>query len=219
MYTNLSCMYTLLSIQVYIFIWSCIYNKVHKWHILSLSLQHCSWASYQIAEQVTTFNLVALRGLRVWRCCFKYWLRINMTVNIQSRGIVTFYMFYHWASISEVKLMLPCVQHVFNNSRKQFLFLISDALFNRYWSMTVPGRCPVSHILWQCLFPHWLIKSYLTFWNGDVTNDIMSAWHMVCTTIHLNVYTCKHTNKSGEDITSLSRVIWGIRTNMIKFEP
>ena len=79
----------------------------------------------------------------------------------------------------------------FNNSRKQFLFLTSDALFNRKRNLTVPGRCHASHILLQCLFPHWLIKSYLTFWNGDVINDVMIAWHIAFTTIHLHIYTCK----------------------------
>ena len=34
----------------------------------------------------------------------------------------------------------------FNNFRKQFLFLTSDALPNHNRNLTVPGRCPVSHI-------------------------------------------------------------------------
>ena len=33
--------------------------------------------------------------------------------------------------------------------------------------------------------------SYLTIWNGDVINDVMSAWHITCTPAHLHLYTCE----------------------------
>ena len=111
----------------------------------------------------------------------------------------------------------------FNNPRKQFLFLTSGALSNRNRNLTVPGRCPVSHILWQCLFLHWLIKIYLTLWNSNIINDIMRAWHVTGTTIHIHLYTCKLLfvwyhfilfKTSGQTSSS----IWWIRTNMIEFE-
>ena len=118
----------------------------------------------------------------------------------------------------------------FDNSRKQFLFLTTDALSNRNRNLTLPGRCSVSQVLSQCLFPHWFIKSYLTLQNGNVINDVMGTWQITYITIHLHLYICKllfvryhfilfkssgqtkvmpnkHTNTIAEGITSLSRVI------------
>ena len=78
-----------------------------------VSLHHNYRASLQIAEQITTVNLVALRGFRLWWCCFQQWLRINITGNFQSRVIVTFYIIYRLAIISEVKLKPQNAYHVF----------------------------------------------------------------------------------------------------------
>ena len=53
-------MYTYLSSHVYIIRYT---NKSYVlFQMLQVSLQHCCWASYQIAEQVTIVNLVALCG-------------------------------------------------------------------------------------------------------------------------------------------------------------
>ena len=77
------------------------------------------------------------------------------------------------------------------------------------------------------------MKMHLTFSNGDVINDVMSAWRITCTTIHFQpiylqtiVYAVsfnliqivgimpnKHTNTICEDITSLSRVMNKMNTD------
>ena len=53
-------MHTYLSSHVYIIRY--INNTYVVFQMLLVNLQHCCWASYQIAEQVTIVNLVALRG-------------------------------------------------------------------------------------------------------------------------------------------------------------
>ena len=53
-------MYTYLSSHVHIIRYT--NNTYVLLQMLQVSLQHCCWASYQIAEQVTIVNLVALRG-------------------------------------------------------------------------------------------------------------------------------------------------------------
>ena len=53
-------MYTYLSIYVYIIRYT--NNTYVLFRMLQVSLQHCCWAPYQFAEQVTIINLVALRG-------------------------------------------------------------------------------------------------------------------------------------------------------------
>ena len=82
------------------------------------------------------------------------------------------------------------------------------------------------------------MKSYLTFWNGDVINDVMSAWHnnmhnytsppiYLQTVVYavsfrliqiVRIMPNKLTNTIGEDITSLSRVINKMNTDKHKFE-
>ena len=52
-------MYTYLSSHVFIMRYT--NNTYILFQMLQVSLQHCCWASYQIAEQVTIVNLVALR--------------------------------------------------------------------------------------------------------------------------------------------------------------
>ena len=68
------------------------------------------------------------------------------------------FSFHIWSQI-EATMCITCVLII---PKIQFIFFTSDAPSNRNQNLTVPGRYPVSHRSWQCLFPHCLIKSYLT---------------------------------------------------------
>ena len=57
---NQKYIYICLSNDVYIIRYA--NNKYVRFQMLHVSVQHCCWTSYQIAEQVTIVNLVALRG-------------------------------------------------------------------------------------------------------------------------------------------------------------
>ena len=70
--------------------------------MLQVRLQHYCWALYQIAEQVGCEFAVLDKGFEsIYPTVFKV------------AQIVTFYIIHHLAFVSEVKLKLPCAQHVF----------------------------------------------------------------------------------------------------------
>ena len=71
-------------------------------------------------------------------------------------------------------------------------FSTSEFLSNRNLKQNpcASWRCPVSHRLWQYLFSYNNWPSYdnfqiwPTFWPGDVIDDVMSMWNIICTTRH-----------------------------------
>ena len=118
----------------------------------------------------------------------------------------------------------------FDNSRKQFLSLTSDALSNRNRNLTVPGRCPVSKTVLIPALVDEKLFNFLKWWRHQWRHECMThnMHNHTSPPIYLQtvVYTVsfrliqivgimpnKHTNTIGEDITSLSRVINKMNTD------
>ena len=80
----------------------------------------------------------------------------------------------------------------FDTFRKQSLISTSDTFSNRNRNLSVSGRYPNESHFMTMFIPALFDKkrpSSLTFWNGDVINNVMSAWNITCTAIHLHLCT------------------------------
>ena len=151
---------------------------VHKCqgHLVTLWLWLWSWKSYFVRY------ILLMCNLEIWLCSQDSGLRtcpqshpllnMNKVGNIQSH-VVTSLMMPSWSkwfhctqfAIYSLHLKWNWNYHMqdmdFENSRKQFWFSTSDDFSNRNQNrnLSVSERCPLSHRLWQYLFPCSTIKT------------------------------------------------------------
>ena len=157
---------------------------------------HYCWAPYQFAENATTVNLVALCGLRVWRCCFGQWHRIEYSNSHNCYVLHTLpFSFLIWNHI-EATMSITCVLIIPENGfyfRHLTRFLIETETW--VFLEDIPWATYYENVVFSALFDK-MWPSYFTLWKGDVINDVMGAWHITCTTIRLLLYTCKRISSS-----------------------
>ena len=142
-------MYTYLSVHMYTIKYT---NNVYvHFEILQVTPQHYCWASYQIAEQVTTISLVALSGLRV---LVLFWIMTSNRYNWQYSKSHNRYVLHN----SESVFSSPLNNWVIFAKKVISVFNCAHCWWNIFflwnWSTVL-----ITHPWYVCIF----LFSYLVF--------------------------------------------------------